>query len=329
MTFIWPWMLTALMLAPLFVGVYLRLLRRRQRAADDLGPLGVVRDARGRSPARWRRIPAVFSLLGLTLLLFGLSRPEMVVDLPRVSGTVILAIDVSNSMAADDLDPTRLEAAKAAATAFVEHQPSTVQVGLVAFSNGGLILQPPTNDQAALLTAIDRLAPQGATSLAQGIFTSLNAIAGEPLAIDPAVLEAGTAVDIGSYPSAVVLMLTDGENTSNPDPLAVAQLAAQAGVRIYPVGIGSPEGAVLEIDGYNVVTQLDEATLQEIAGLTNGTYTRAEDANALQTVYKNVDLQLTISGQKMEITALVAGASLLLFLIGGVLSMLWFGRMPL
>ncbi len=329
MTFIWPWMLMALLLAPLFVGVYLRLLRRRQRAADDLGPLGVVRDARGRSPARWRRIPAVFSLLGLTLLLFGLSRPEMVVDLPRVSGTVILAIDVSNSMAADDLDPTRLEAAKAAATAFVEHQPSTVQVGLVAFSNGGLILQPPTNDQAALLTAIDRLAPQGATSLAQGIFTSLNAIAGEPLAIDPADLEAGTAVDIGSYPSAVVLMLTDGENTSNPDPLAVAQLAAQAGVRIYPVGIGSPEGAVLQIDGYNVVTQLDEATLQEIAGLTNGTYTRAEDANALQTIYKNVDLQLTISGEKMEITAIVAGASLLLFLTGGILSMLWFGRMPL
>ncbi len=329
MTFIWPWMLMALLLVPLSVGVYLRLLRRRQRAADGLGPLGVVRDARGRSPARLRRIPAVFSLLGLTLLLFGLSRPEMVVDLPRVSGTVILAIDVSNSMAADDLDPTRLEAAKAAATAFIEHQPSTVQVGLVAFSNGGLILQPPTNDQAALLTAISRLAPEGATSLAQGIFTSLNAIAGEPLAIDPADLEAGAPVDIGSYPSAVVLLLTDGENTSNPDPLAVAQLAAQAGVRIYPVGIGSPEGAVLQIDGYNVVTQLDEATLQEIAGLTNGTYTRAEDAEALQAIYKNVDLQLTISGQKMEITALVAGASLLLFLTGGVLSMLWFGRMPL
>jgi Ca-activated chloride channel homolog len=126
-----------------------------------------------------------------------------------------------------------------------------------------------------------------------------------------------------------VLMLTDGENTSNPDPLAVAQLAAQAGVRIFPVGIGSSEGTVLQIDGYNVVTQLDEATLQQIAGLTNGTYTRAADSDALQTIYKNVDLQLTISGEKTEITAIVAGASLLLFLIGGALSMLWFGRMPL
>jgi Ca-activated chloride channel family protein len=329
MTFIWPWMLSALLFIPLIVGVYIRLLKKRQQAAVDLGPLGLVRDSAGHSPGRQRHIPAVFSLLGLTLLFFGLARPEMFVDLPRVEGTVILAFDVSNSMAADDLEPTRMEAAKLAARTFVENQPSTVQIGVVAFSNGGLVIQPPTDDQAVLFAAIDRLEPQGATSLAQGIFSALNAIAGEPIAIDPEALEAGEPVAIGSYPSAVVLLLTDGENTTSPEPLPVAQLAADAGVRIFPVGIGSPEGAVLEIDGFSVLTQLNEPTLKEIANLTNGSYYLAGDEQSLQEIYRNIDLQLTLSGEKMEITAILAGFSLLFFLIGGVLSLLWFGRMPL
>jgi Ca-activated chloride channel family protein len=329
MTFIWPWMLIALLLVPLFVERYLWLRKRRRQAAVDLGPLGVVRDSAGRSPDRRRHLPALFALLGLALLLLGSARPEMVVRLPRVEGTVILAFDVSNSMMADDLEPTRIEAAKEAARAFVEHQPSTVQIGVVAFSNGGLVVQPPTDDQAALLAAIDRLTPQGATSLAQGIYGALNAIAGEPIPIDPADLEAGTPIEIGSYPSSVVLLLTDGENTTALDPLVIAQLAATAGVRIYPVGIGSPEGAVLQIDGYSVLSQLDETTLQQIAGLTNGAYYHAGDRESLQEVYRDVDLQLTISGEKMEVTALFAGAGLLFLLVGGLLSLLWFGRMPL
>jgi Ca-activated chloride channel family protein len=329
MSLIWPWMLTALLLVPLFAAGYVRLLRRRRQAAD-LGPLSVVRDGSGHHPGRRRHLPALFSLLGLTLLLFGLARPEMFVDLPRVEGTVVLAFDVSNSMMADDLEPTRMEAAKAAARAFVESQPSTVQIGVVAFSNGGLVIQPPTDDQTATLAAIDRLAPQGATSLGQGIFGALNAIAGEAIPIDPAALEEGAELpDIGRYPSAVVLLLTDGENTASPDPLQIAQLAAEAGVRIFPVGIGSPEGAVLQIEGYNILSQLDETTLQQIASLTNGSYYRAGDEESLQEVYEHVDLQLTISGERMEVTAIFAGLGLLLFLIGGVLSLLWFGRMPL
>jgi Ca-activated chloride channel family protein len=147
----------------------------------------------------------MFFVLGLTLLLFGLARPEMLVDLPRIEGTVILAFDVSNSMAADDLEPTRIEAAKAAARAFVENQPPTILIGVVAFSNGGLVVQQPTNDQAAVLATIDRLSPQGGTSLGQGIFTSLNAIAGEAIAIDPSALEEDIqSIDVGHYPSAVV-----------------------------------------------------------------------------------------------------------------------------
>ena len=330
MTLIWPWMLITLLLIPLCVAGYVRLHRTRRQAASDLGPLSLVQDRSGRNPGRQRHIPALFSLLGLALLLIGLARPEIFVDLPRVEGTVILAFDVSNSMMADDLEPTRMEAAKSAARAFVDNRPSTVQIGVVAFSNGGLVVQPPTDDQAAVLTAIDRLSAQGATSLGHGIFGALNAIAGEAMAIDPAALEEGIpSLEGDNYPSAVVLLLTDGENTSSPDPLEIAQLAAEAGVRIYPVGIGSPEGALLQIEGFNVMSQLDETTLEEIASLTNGSYYHADDQESLQQIYENVDLQLTISGDKMEVTAILAGLSLLFFLIGGALSLRWFGRMPL
>jgi Ca-activated chloride channel family protein len=329
MTFIWPWMLTTLLLAPLFVWGYIRLRSKRQQAVAELGTLGVAQDASVRRAGRQRHILASFSLVGLTLLLFGLARPEMFVDLPRMEGTVVLAFDVSNSMSANDVEPTRIGAAKVAARMVVENQPSTVQVGVIAFGNGGLVVQPPTNDQAAVLAAIDRLNPQGATSLAQGIYSALNAIAGEAIPIDPAALEGGTPIEIGSYPSAVVLLFTDGENTAALDPLEIAQLAAEAGVRIYPVGIGSPEGVVLQIDGFNVLSRLDEKTLKEIASLTNGAYYYASDSESLYEIYRNVDLQLTIRGEKMEITALFAGLGLLFFLVGGTLSLLWFGRMPL
>jgi Ca-activated chloride channel family protein len=133
MTFIWPWMLITLILVPLYVGAYVRLLRKRRQTVVDLGPLGVIRDSSGRSASRRRHIPASLFMIGLMLALLSLARPEMFVDLPRVEGTVILAFDVSNSMTADDLEPTRLEAAKVAARTLVENQPSTVQVGVVAF----------------------------------------------------------------------------------------------------------------------------------------------------------------------------------------------------
>jgi len=329
MTFIWPWMLSSLLLVPLLVGGYIRVRRKRQPARADRGPLRMVQDGSGRRVGRRRHIPPLIFLIGLTLLLFGLARPEVFVDLPRVEGTVVLALDVSNSMAADDFEPTRMEAAKAAARVFVEGQPNTVQVGVVAFGNGGFVVQPPTDDQTAVLAAIDRLSPQGATSLGQGIFSALSAIAGEPILIDPAALEAGPPLpDIGSYPSAVVLLLTDGENTTSSDPLEIAQLAAEAGVRIYPVGIGTTEGAVLQIEGYNILTQLDETALQEIASVTNGSYYHADDGETLREIYEHVDLRLTVAGEKMEVTAILAGLSLLLFLIGGVLSLFWFGRVP-
>ena len=322
-------MLLSLLLVPVLAGLYYWLLRRRERRTAASGPLGVLRSSGGRHLGRWRHLPPLLILMALTLLFIGLARPEMVVSLPRVQGTVILAFDVSNSMAADDLEPTRMEAAKAAARLFVENQPSTVDVGVVAFSNGGLVTQPPTDDQTALLQTIERLSPQGATSLGQGIFSSLNAIAGEAIAIDETTLEDGAELPrIGHYGSAVIVLLTDGENTEFQDPLEIAQLAAEAGVRIYPVGIGSAEGAILEVEGFQVLTQLNERMLQDIAQLTNGSYYYAKDEEALADIYKNIDLQLTVDGQEMEITALVAGFAALFLLAGGLLSLFWYGRMP-
>lgn len=334
MNIIWPWMFLTLLLVPLLAGLYLWLLRRRREAAGGLGPLGLVQNTSGRDLGRHRHVPFALFLLGLSVLLLGLSRPELPVSLPRVEGTVILAFDVSNSMLADDLEPNRIEAAKTAARAFVEDQPSTVRLGVVAFGNGGLVVQPPTNLQGDVLAAIDRITPQGGTSLGQGIFTSLNAIAGEPIGRDEAMLSEGAipeempTLEIEDYSSAVIVLFTDGENTSAPEPLDVAQLAAEAGVRVYPIGIGSAEGAALEVDGFNVVTRLDESALQEIANVTNGAYYRAEDEESLQEIYKNVDLQLTVKGEMMEVTSILAGIGALFFLIGGALSMIWVGRIP-
>ena len=329
MSFIWPFMLATLFFVPVLIGLYLRVLQQRKQSAADLGPLGEVQDSSGSSLGLRRHGPPVFFLIGLALLLFGLSRPEMFVNLPRTEGTVILAFDVSGSMTADDLDPTRIEAAKSAARTFVENQPNTIMIGVVAFSNGGLIVQQPTNDQATLLSTIDRLTPQGGTSLGHGIFTSLNAIAGEALAIEEASLEDGVpALKLDNSSSAVIILLTDGENTNNPNPLDIAQLAAESGVRIYPVGIGSPEGTVIEVDGFNILTQLNEPMLEEIANLTNGTYYFAEDEQKLLEIYGNIDLQLTVEGEKSEITSIVAGISLVFIFLGGALSMVWFGRLP-
>jgi Ca-activated chloride channel family protein len=329
MSFIWPWMLLSLLLIPLLIGIYLRMLKKRRQDTAGLQQVGLVQTSAGRKLGRQRHIPPLLFLIALTLLFLALARPQLFVTLPRVQGTVILAFDVSNSMAADDLKPTRIEAAKTAARLFVENQPSTVDIGVVAFSDGGLVVQAPASDQTATLNTIDRLSPQGSTSLGQGIFSSLNAIAGKAIAIEEADLDdESQTVDIGNYSSAVILLLTDGENTESLDPLQIAQLAAEAGVRIYPVGIGSPEGTILEIEGFNVLTQLNESALQDIASLTNGSYYHADDEESLHEIYENIDLQLKVDGEMMEITAILAGVSSLFLLAGGFLTLLWFGRAP-
>jgi Ca-activated chloride channel family protein len=328
MSVIWPGMLVLLLAVPLLVAAYLSLVRRRAQRTRVLAAQGFTPTASGRRLRRLRHLPFALFLLAVVLLLVAFARPEVSFSLPHREGTVILAFDVSNSMMATDLKPTRLDAAKGAARAFVVKQPKSIKIGVVAFSDGGLVTQVPTDVRPDVLAAIDRLSPQGATSLGQGIFTALNAIAGKPITADLDSLDSDASnVNIGYFSSAAIVLLSDGQNTSNPDPLEVAKLASVAGVHIYPIGIGSPNGTVVKVNGFSEATALDEPTLKNIASVTNGTYFNAQDTDALNAIYKKIDLKLASDGKKTEVTGLVTGISAFLLVMGGALSLVWFGRL--
>ncbi len=336
MSFIWPPMLALLLLIPIGLLGYRALDRRRRRAVAAAGGLGL--GPRAVSGPRRRRdaIPAALFLLALAVLTVAMARPQSVVDLPREQGTVILAFDVSRSMAADDLKPTRLDAAKAAATSFVDRQPPGVVIGVVAFSGAGLAVQAPTSDPAAVKAAIARLTPETGTSLGQGILSSLDTIAradadtpaGYYSNRSPEPTPEPTPVPVGTHAPAVIVLVTDGENTQSPDPLDAARTAADRGVRIYTVGLGSAAGTTLDVDGFQVHTQLDEAALRQISDISGGAYFSADDADGLRSVYDNLDLRLTIEPQKIEVTSLFAGAGMLLLVIGGLCSLVVLGRLP-
>jgi Ca-activated chloride channel family protein len=286
-----------------------------------------------RATGRGRLAAPAFMLFGLTAVILAVARPEAVLSLPRLEGTVVLAFDVSRSMAATDFSPTRMEAAKAAARSFVQQQPTSVQIGVVAFSDSGVSVQAPTNDQAAVLAAIGRLQPQRGTSLAQGIAASLKAIA---TALDPTAGyytnrspdTSPTPVPSGTHSSAVIVLLSDGENNEQPDPQAAAQAAADRGVRIHTVGLGTPAGTTLTIDGFQVHTELDEDGLRQIAQTTGGTYFAAADQAHLDAVYDSLDSSLVIKAQKTEITSIVGGIGLVALLLGSLASLAWLGRAP-
>jgi Ca-activated chloride channel family protein len=338
-SFIWPPMLLTVALIPIGVLLYRILDRRRHRRLATYGGSGLAQGITRRPAGVRSRVPVALILVGLTVMTLAMARPQAVVSLPREEGTVILAFDVSGSMAATDLTPTRMDAAKTAAKDFVARQPSSVTIGVVAFSDSGISVQTPTNDQATVVSAIDRLAPQRGTSLAQGIDASLKAIAvaeAGPYAnnyysnASPAQSAAPTPTPVpaGYHAPAVIVLLSDGENNENPDPAAAAQTAADQGVRIYTVGIGSAAGATLDINGFKVFTQLDQAMLQQVSAVTGGTYYGATDAQQLRSIYDNLDTQLVLQPQLTEITAVFAGFGVLMLLSGALASLAWLGRMP-
>ena len=326
MSFSWPWMLLSLLAVPLLVVAYRSQLRRREERRAELARQGLVAPAPlGRD--RLRHLTPLLLLAALALLLVSLARPTATVAEPRREGTVVLAFDVSTSMAAKDMAPTRLDAAKAAARTFVARQPSSIRLGVVAIGDSAVVSQQPTADRAQVLAAIDRLTPQGGTAIGRGIISALSAIAGKPISVDePAQDGTVEAPDIGYYGSAAIVLLSDGENTTDPDPLEVAGLASTAGVRIYPIGVGSPQGTVLEVDGFQISTALDEQTLRHIAETTDGTYYSAEDAASLNKVYDSIDLAWTARTERREVTSWFAAAAALLLLAGAGLSVVRTGR---
>ena len=339
MIFIWPLMLLCLLVLPIFVALYLRAVQQRRKRVANIGSLGLVQEM-GR-PLGWRRhIPPALYLLGLTMMTLALARPQATLSLPRLEGIVMLTFDVSGSMAAGDMQPTRMEAAKTAARDFVNRQPPSVQLGVVAFSDSGLAIQIPTNDKAAILTTINRLTPTLGTSLANGIVTSIHAIEiaqqGEKTNYyvqtkpdqQPTPVPTPTPLPKGTFTSATIVLLSDGENNQNPNPMEAAQLAVDRGIRIHTVGVGSPQGITLKVNGFSVFTKLDEGALQDISKLTEGDYYNAQSADDLRAIYQNLDTQLVVRPDNTEVTALFAGISIIALLVGGALSLLWFGRVP-
>jgi Ca-activated chloride channel family protein len=336
MSFIWPGMLLSLLTIPALVVIYVRIQRRRREFSASFGGLGLARAAHARPLNRRRHVHTVLFIAGLAILLVAMARPQAVVSLPKVEGTVILAFDVSGSMAADDIKPTRMDAAKTAAQDFIKSQPISVQIGVVAFSDSGFSVQAPTNDQSAILAAINRLSPERGTSLANGIQVALNTIAAASAVpaprfysnATPQPTPTPTPVPQGTYSSAVIVLLTDGENNENPNPLAAAQAAAERGVRIYTVGLGSPAGTTLHINGFTVHTQLNEDLLKQISQISGGAYYNAQSEGDLAKIYDNITSQLVIKPEKTEITSILAGAGILALLIAGAFSLFWFNRLP-
>ena len=355
MTFAWPQMLWSLLLVPLLAAAYVAWTRRRAGARRDLGGL---RLSAGPGRGRWRHLPPALFLLAIALLLTAVGRPAAVVTLPAQHETVVLAIDVSGSMRATDVAPTRLAAAQDAARAFVKAQPRSTRIGIVSFAGVASLVQPPTESREDVLQAIDRLQPQRGTAIGSAIVVSLATIfpkdgidlrmvgrkpgtpaegsreqrrdgarapGGDPLE-DLTTRSQRPQTPPGSYDSAVIVLLTDGQSTTGPDPVAAARLAAERGVRVYTVGVGTAKGEVLRTDGWSMRVALDEAQLKTVADLTRGEYFQADSATELKRIYQSMNSRFVVEKRELEIGALFAAGAALLALLAAGLSVAWYGR---
>jgi len=349
MTFMWPDMLWLLAAVPALIATYLFLLRRKKKSALRYANLSLVKEAMGAGQRFRRHIPPLIFLAALTVLILATARPSAVVTLPTQHETVILAMDISGSMRATDVEPNRIGAAQAAAKSFVADQPRRTRIGVVTFAGTAAVAQAPTDNREDILAAIDRFQLQRATAIGSGILVSLKAIfpdsefdlrssnprrdptrdslRGAPLdqAREPEK-PAFKPVPAGSYASAVVILLSDGQSNVGPDPIESARIAADRGVRVYTVGFGTTEGEILRFEGWAMRVRLDEETLKKIAELTQGEYYYAGTAADLKKVYQTLSARLVFETRETEITAFFSAAAALLALIAALLSVLWYNR---
>jgi len=333
MSFIWVRMLWLLLLIPVLVAVYILLQRRRKKYALRYASLSLVKEALGRGPGFRRHVPPLLLLVAVGAMILAVARPAAVVTLPSKQGTVILTVDISGSMRAQDLKPSRLDAAKAAARAFVEKQPDNVRIGVVAFSATSALVQAPTKDKEEILLAINRLSTQRGTAVGSGLISSLNAIfeevdAGPSESIYDLLESPEPAAEPGSFTPAVIVLLTDGQSNQGPDPLEVADRAAGHGIRVYTVGIGSTEGAVLNFFGRSVRVRLDEFVLKGIAQKTYGSYYTAGSEEELLRIYETLSTELVFENEETELTAFFTAFAAVVLLAAAFLSMLWLNRLP-
>ena len=344
MYFQWPDFLWLMLALPLLVVLYLWLLRRKKKIALRYASLSIVKEAMGPGQTIRRHIPPTLFLLALGLMLVSASRPMAVITLPSSQQTIMLAMDVSGSMRATDVQPSRIVAAQNAAKAFIADLPRHVKVGIVAFAGSAQVAQLPTTNREDLVTAIDRFQLQRATATGNAIVMSLATLfpdagieleslqtgrdrqRGFSLDDDKKEKKPFTPVAPGSYTSAAIIMLTDGQRTTGVDPLEAAKLAADRGVRVYTVGIGTVDGETIGFEGWSMRVRLDEETLKAIAAKTNAEYFYAGTAENLKKVYNTLSSRLTVEKKETEISGLLALAAAALSLLSAGLSLLWFNR---
>ena len=374
MTFQWPELLWLLLAAPAAVALYLALVRRRKRSAVRYADLALFKQAMGPGQRIRRHLPPTLFLIALVGMIVALARPTAVVSLPSNHELVILAMDVSGSMRATDIAPSRIAAAQEAAREFVADQPYTARIGVVSFAAAASVVQVPTNDREAIFAAIDRFQLQKGTAVGSGILVALKLIfpelefdlrsrdprrvesaaqrgaggtkgAGRPAVAPPhggsgerAGQGGGAATPAsepaaaakrekpGSYRNAAIVLLTDGQTTAGPDAIEAARMAAERGVRIFTVGIGTTKGEVLGSEGWSMRVRLDEDALKSIAAITRGEYFQAGSAAGLKAVYRTLNSRLVFEKKETEITALFSAASAALMIAAAALSIFWFGR---
>ncbi len=341
MTFQWPEMLWLLPALPALVAAYVLVLRRKKKFALRFASLDIVKEAMGKGAGFRRHVPPLLFLLGLAVMILAVARPTATVTLPSQHETVILAMDVSGSMRATDVEPNRLVAAQNAAKAFVAEQPENVRIGVVAFAGTATLAQAPTRSREDVIAAIDRFQLQRATAIGSAILVSLATIfpntgidvatfsfyqGGDAAKVQKAPSSGVKPVPPGSYNAAVIILLTDGQRTTGPDSIAAARLAAERGVRIYTVGIGTTAGETIGFDGWSMHVRLDEETLKTIADVTRGEYFYAGNAPDLKKVYQTLNAKLVLENRKTEVTALFAAAAALIVVFSALLSLLWFNR---
>lgn len=346
--FLSPEVLWLLAAVPLVVAGYVLLLRRRRRIVLRFASLEPLKEALGRQGLR-RHVPPLLLLGAFALAILAVARPTATITLPSDKRTIVMAIDVSLSMRARDIEPSRIVAAQEAAKAFVQKQPDDTRIALVTFAGTAQVVQPPTREKEALLAAIDRFSLQRHTAIGSGLLVSLATLfPDDEIDVEKAVLGGTTtreralraegdpkrgprkperaAVPPGSYRNGAIILLTDGRRTTGPDPMEIAQKTANYGVRVFAVGFGKGGGAPAEVDGYSMFMAFDEGTLKSIAGITKGEYFHAPTAEELAKVYDEISTRFELERQSTEVTAFFALGSALLMLAAGALSVHWFRR---
>jgi Ca-activated chloride channel family protein len=348
-TFIWPPALWLMLVLPVLAFVYWRNAGRRSkllalyptllRASQSMGWRGQVR----------RHAPPLLMLLSLALLIVAFARPAATITLASQRGTLILAMDVSGSMRADDVNPTRITAAQRAAKSFVKERPRQVKIGLVAFSGGAFLVQAPTADAVELNTAIDQLQPERMTAIGSAVLTSLQTLfpdqrfdtmlpgfggdqfyigtpienARKPKPIKP---KSPTPVAPGSYKSAAIILMTDGKSTLGPDPVEAARIASNYGVRVFTIGFGTANGQIKLWGDRIMKVQLDEETLKTMAKITGGQYFHAKTEGELAKIYTQLNTKLQAETSLEEISFMFVAAATAFAFLSVALSLMWHGR---